>query len=150
MFISVTARYSEHAQRDTDRYAAWRAGVQQLRDDWADGKRPQASELRQYLQAVPEQHRAEALQDLVAEQMRLAWQAGRGPRLDIYVTEFGQESAQFVSLEVVPADLVEDEFLARFQFPHGDAPMLEEYAQRFPKRSNVMELLQERILGGVP
>jgi serine/threonine-protein kinase len=48
----------------------------------------------------------------------------------------------------VPAELVEDEFLARYQLPHGDTPSVHEYQQRFPARADVMDLLGQRCLDG--
>ncbi len=124
-----------------DRYAGWGAAIRQLRSDWEEGQRPQPRQLRDYAVDLPEDQRAGTLLDLIAEHMRLTWQAGLGILLDSYQHELQLGDARFL-----PADLVEDEFLARHQQPHGDAPAPDDYARRFPGRSDVLELLQRRCL----
>jgi serine/threonine protein kinase len=47
---------------------------------------------------------------------------------------------------LLPADLVEDEFLARSAPPHGDHPQLADYATRFGDRPDVMARLANRCL----
>jgi tRNA A-37 threonylcarbamoyl transferase component Bud32 len=148
MLASLLARYSEHGQREADRYAAWLAALQQLRGDWASGKRPGARQLLDYLKDVLEEHRVDALPDLIAEHLRLTWQVANGTTLEVYLTELGREFAELDSPAVVAAELVEDEFLARYQLPHGDAPSLREYEKRFPARPDVIELLARRCLDG--
>jgi len=49
-------------------------------------------------------------------------------------------------VRAVPADLVEDEFLARYQLPHGDTPPVDEYDVRFAGRQDVMRLVSGATL----
>jgi serine/threonine protein kinase len=126
MLIPIIARYAERAERDVERYAAWAAALAALR---ADGPVP-LRRLPAYLRGVPEDQRADAWSDLVAEHLRLAWRAGPGPRLEDYGAG---------------GDLAEDEFIARHQMPHGDAPSLEEYERRWPRS---VPALRARCLAG--
>jgi hypothetical protein len=148
MILPLIVHYAEQGEREVDRYASWVAAVQRLRDNWEEKNDLEVPQLQNYLQGIAEEDGAEALQDLIAEHMRLAWQAGRGTRLETYLEAFGQEFEELTSSAVVPADLVEDEFLARYSLPHGDTPSLEEYEKRFPARSDVIERLKKRCLGG--
>ncbi len=148
MILPLIVHYAERGERQADRYANWVAAVQRLRDDWEEDNDLDVPQLREYLQGIAEEDGAEALQDLIAEHMRLAWQAGRGTRLETYLEAFGREFEELTSSAVVPADLVEDEFLARYSMPHGDTPSFEEYEERFPARFDVIERLKKRCLGG--
>jgi len=148
MILPLIVHYAEQSEREVAPYASWVAAVQRLRDDWEGENDLEVPQLRNYLQVIDEEDRSEALQDLIAEHMCLAWQAGRGTRLETYVEAFGQEFEELTSSANVSADLVEDEFLARYSLPHGDTPSLEEYERRFPKRSDVFERLKKRCLGG--
>lgn len=127
MLIPLVARHATEAQRETERYAAWSAAIRRFRED------PERRDVRAYLEHVPAEQREGALHDLVAERLRLAWREGRGPLLESF------------QLDAITADLVEDEFLARYQQPHGDAPELEEYVRRFPE---VWKILERRVLEG--
>ncbi len=148
MLASLLACYGAHGKREADRYAAWAAALQQLRREGAPGPPPGLPQLRNYLSDVPQDLRAAALQDLIAEQLRATWQAGPGLLLESCLVEFRNDCAALTSTAVVPAELIEDEFLARYQSPHGDAPSLCEYEQRFPARPDVLELLSQRCLDG--
>lgn len=147
MLVSVIGRYAEECERELDPYVAWTAALQRLHDDWVQGQRPGIAQLRGYLAAVPEAHQGEALQDLIAAHLRLAWQTGRGPCLESYLAEFADELEGQATAAQVPADLVEDEFLARCQVPHGDAPLPASYDERFPARPDIHTRLHGRCLG---
>lgn len=142
-----SVRHALQAQRDVDPYAAWVVAVRRFRNDWAGGKRPDVHQLRDYLHEVPEQQRSEALQDLIAEHLRVTWQVGYGLYLERYFAEFSEDSEGLTSAMTVPADVVEDEFLARYQRPYGDTPPVDEYEERFPARPDVIRLLRQRCLG---
>ncbi len=142
----IAGRFADQGQRQVDRYAGWQTALQRLRDDWANGDRRAVPELRDWLASVPGEHKSGALEDLIAGHLRLTWQIGCGANLEKYIQEFGQEFDRLASPAVVPAELVEDEFLARCQEPNGDAPSLEEYAFRFAGRHDVMQLLRGRCL----
>ena len=144
----VRAYEAARSRLGVDPYAGWSAAVYQLRSDWEQGSRPGVGPLRDYLDGVPLEHRSEALQDLIAEHLRFAWQAGQGTGLEPYLSEFGHEFVELASLAVVPANLVEDEFLARYVLPHGDTPSVDEYEQRFLSRADVIALLRRRCLDG--
>lgn len=132
MLASLVARYHQLGEHEVDRYGAWSGALQKLRADWQAGTRTLSP--HDYLADVPDSQRAEALHDLIAEHLRLAWAAGPGPTLDAYM------------LSDLPVELIEDEFLARYQLPHGDAPSLDGYRQRFPTRPEVLRLLAPRFL----
>jgi hypothetical protein len=143
MLVSLVGRLkSDKIEQQVDRYAAWAAAVQRLRADWLAGNRPEAAQLRAYLEEIPAEQHAEALQDLLAAHLLLRWEGGQGLRLEDYFRELGLE------LAAVPADLVQDEFLARYAVPHGDMPSPAEYERRFPGRADVQELLRARCLDG--
>jgi hypothetical protein len=148
MLVSSIARFQAEGQRSIDRYAAWSAAKQQLRDDWNRGAYPPASELNGYLHSVPNDQKCEAMQDLIAEHMALAWRAGKGECLEHYMDAMAPDMPELTSADSLPAELVEDEFLARYQSPHVDAPSVAEYRQRFATRADVLHLLEARTLGG--
>lgn len=148
MLVSVIGRYAEAAEREVDRYAGWLTALRQLRSDWETAGWLAVARLPGFLQSVPPEYRPEAVQDLVAEHLRFAWQAGRGSPLEVYLQELAPDLGDLASPATVPADLVEDEFLARYLPPHGDTPAPEEYEQRFPGRPDVMKLLRSRCLDG--
>lgn len=130
MLLPLVARHAAQAAHETERYAAWWAAVRILRED-LERSRPKPLPL--YLEGVPHDQREEAYRDLIAEHLYFEWRRGRGPLLESY------------GLSRVPVDLVEDEFLARYQFPYGDAPALEEYERRFP---DAVPVLRGRELAG--
>jgi hypothetical protein len=148
MLVSLVGRCGAEVEQEMDRYAAWSAALRRLRYDWGQGRRPHMRQLRDYLQEVPTDQQAEALQDLIAAHLTLTWQSGKGMPLESYLGEFGADFVALASAAAVPADLIEDEFLARYLWPHGDCPHLEEYQRRFPGRDDLTELLRQRCLDG--
>jgi len=148
VILPLIVHYAEQGQREFDRYAGWSAAIERLRDDWAGKNETAVPQLRDYLQDIAEQYELDALQDLIAEHMRLSWQADRGTRLEAYIETYGQEFEELASPAVVSVDLVEDEFLTRYCSPHGDTPALDEYEKRFPERPDVIERLKKRYLRG--
>lgn len=148
MLISLVARPARVGERDTERYVGWSAALRRFRDDWDAGKRPGADRLADYLSTVEDDDRPEALQDLIAEHLRRSWESGPGPELEEYGTALRDVCPALGSSSTVPADLVEDEFLARHVPPHGDAPSLSDYESRFPSRPDILVLLRSRCLHG--
>lgn len=146
MLTTLLARHVAVSERTADRFAPWWAALRKLRTDWESGERIGAGQLPDYLDSIPEEHQRDALQDLVAEHVRLAWQAGKGRLLETYLVEFGSAFAELSSPAMFPAELVEDEFLARYQAPHGDTPSLDEYRRRFTARPDILKLLMDRCL----
>jgi hypothetical protein len=145
MLLSVVGRYAQDAERDLDRYAAWSAALRRLKDDWQNGTRPEPGALLKYLNNAAAEWRGAALQDLVAEHLRLSWLAGPGRRLDDYIPALRGESPGLEDLASLPASLIEDEFLARYTWPHGDTPEPREYDERFA-RADVHARLADRCL----
>lgn len=129
-----------------DPYAAWSVAVQELRSDWDEGKCASIDQLRDYLADVADDQKYEALQDLIAEHLQLAWQTGRGTDLTPYLSAFSGEFVELASPDTLPADLIEDEFLARHVLRYGDTPSIDEYRRRFPSRHDVMQLIERRHL----
>jgi hypothetical protein len=144
----ASANESAEGRWEVDSYSGWLAAVRELRTDWKGGSRPGASDLRCYLQPVPPDQQAEACQDLVAEHLRLTWEGGRGKLIEEYLAELGTDFPELASSATTPADLIEDEFLARYLMPHGDTPLPDEYARRFPHRDDVLARLRLRQLDG--
>jgi tRNA A-37 threonylcarbamoyl transferase component Bud32 len=142
----ASANSSAQARWEVDPYSGWLAAIRDLRADWLGGARPGAHELRNYLQSVPADQRSEACQDLVAEHLRLTWETGCGQLLEHYLSELGADIAELVSPAEIPADLITDEFLARYSMPFGDAPVPDEYARRFGNL-DALDRLRRRQLG---
>ena len=44
--------------------------------------------------------------------------------------------------------MIADEFLARYQRPHGDFPDIQDYEKQLSGRPDVLDLLRQRSLGG--
>ncbi len=148
MLVSIIERFQGQGECEVDRYAAWSAALRQLREDFETGEQPALGQLRDYLEDVPEQQRSEALQDLITEHLQLTWEAGRGRNLESYLAEFGDELGGLDPAPSMLADLVEGEFLARYQLPHGDRPAMDEYRRRFPGRYDVASAFEWRSLDG--
>lgn len=148
MLISIIERFQAGGEREVDRYAAWSDALQALRDDFGAGESPEAGQLHSYLNDVPEYQRIAALQDLVSEHLFLTWSDGSGRELETYLAELGDALREEGGTSSVAAELVEDEFLARCQSPHGDRPTVDDYRRRFPHRPDVISLLDQRSLGG--
>lgn len=146
--LPTIAQAYHHAQghQDDNAYAAWAAAVRSLKNDWEQGTHSETIQLQDYLKAVPSDQQLEALQDLISAHMILAWQNGAGTKLESYFLNLRDEFSEFSSSKNIPADLVEDEFLARYILPYGDLPLLSEYRERFPNRPDIMKLLEQRFL----
>jgi tRNA A-37 threonylcarbamoyl transferase component Bud32 len=130
-----------------DPYSGWLTSICDLRADWLGGARPGAAELRNYLQSVPPAQHAEACQDLVAEHLRLSWKTGCGQFLEYYLSDLDGDIGPVPSPEEILADLIEDEFLARYCVPFGDTPLPDEYERRFGRHDG-LDRLRRRQLGG--
>ena len=109
--------------------------------------------LREYLREIPEPQQYEALVDLVAAHLTFSWRVGTQGYLEAYLDEFQNEfrlssSGLPESVEESPAaELIEDEFLARFQLPHGDKPLIREYESRFPNCRDAIASIRQRSFG---
>jgi hypothetical protein len=148
MLIPIVERFQKEGERETDQYAAWLGAIRRLQSDFQSGSPPPISGLRDYLQYIPEDQQSDALQDLIAEHLHLSWKTGKALLLDTCLDEFKETFPQWCSHQSVPADLIEDEFLARYQSPLGDTPSLEEYQNRFPGRTDLISALSRRCLDG--
>ncbi len=140
MILPLIARQAERGGRDVERYGAWATALRNLRKDWNEGIRVPPTSLATYLQAVPDDQRAQAMEDLIGEHLRLSWGAPPGPLLKDYGPQFSDGSA--------PAELLEEEFLARSLRPWGGLPPLEEYLNRFRNRADVIERFDRRRFAG--
>lgn len=135
MLIPLLARFASPASFHEDVGRRWDEALRRLREDWLRDPRPKPGDLPAYAEGFPQEVRGEVYEDLVADHLRLSWEAGERRRLEEYPG-------------IVPgADLVEDEFLARCQLPYGDLPSPEEYARRFPALPEAADRLRRRMLG---
>lgn len=146
--VLISGRERRQSKRDRQprprRYGAWTAACRQLQQDGKRGKLPTVEALSGYLSAVPVDQQTEALQDLVATHLLYAWQTKNGGTLETYVNEI----PALARLGSLPADLIEDELLARYQRSHGDFPDIGSYEKRFPSRPEVSDQLEARCLDG--
>jgi serine/threonine protein kinase len=126
----------------------WESALQRFRAECQKSGPGAVAGLRAYLEAFLPEQRAEVLLDLVAAHVRASWEHGPGLCLEAYAAEFGGDFPELASPDLVPAELVREEFLARYASPRGDFPPPEEYARRFPGRDDVKALLQARLLDG--
>lgn len=142
MIAALATRHVGHAQRHIARFSAWRAAILRLCEDWG---RDRPLPLSSYLEQVPTDQRADALQDLIAEHMRLTWSTGRGNLLESY-SDVLPVHGDGTTLRSALASLMEDEFLARYQQPDGDMPAPDEYKRRFPSHPEAFPRLDARCL----
>jgi len=146
--LLAIVKHFECAQRrlSVDPYAGWATVVRKFRGECEGGASLAWERIDAILEDVPIPQRSEAVQDLIAEHLAASWRRGRGFLLEQYVERFRDRHACVASLDNVPRDLIEDEFLARFAYPHGDAPSFEEYRSRFPGRLDGLRRIERRLL----
>ena len=140
-------RDAELETREPPPYARWGAVTGELRADLEREPGRPGALLLEYLEGIEPAHHAEALQDLIAEHLRLTWRRGGRILLEAYVRLFGARFEVLARTAALPAELIEDEFLARCALPGGDAPALAEYERRFPGRPEALAPLRRRLLG---
>lgn len=146
MLVSIVAKFQEKAQRDADRFEAWTASLLRLREAFSEKQQPKIKDLRKFLDCIPAEQQLDTLQDLIAEHLKITWQNEKGALLNDYFVEYSETFEQLREPAQVPADIIEDEFLARYQLPHGDTPLIKEYQQRFPQNKSITTRLQARAL----
>ena len=144
MLASLLAKYHRPGDIETCRFDAWTAALAAFRAEVESGALPPIAGLASRVAALPAEQIRDALEEIVAEHLHATWRIGHGQQLEAYASEL-EDTGQS---ERLPAELIEDEFLARYQLPHGDRPSLDEYRQRFAHRSDVIELLAHRFIHG--
>jgi tetratricopeptide (TPR) repeat protein len=108
---------------------------------------PTIESLIDWVRPFSPEERAGLLVDLVVEHLRHGWEVGRGPLLDDYVRLLASEFEEFTELDALPIDLIEEEFIARHEFPAtSDHPAPEDYERRFPRRTEVAARLKAHCL----
>ena len=146
MILPGLVRQAQRGSREPPPRARWEAALRELRARLARDPDLAIGHLCDYLDGIPPEDAPEAAQDLIAEHLDCAWRSGRRTYLEDYAVAFGARFQSLASPAALPAELVEDEFLARHALPGGDAPSLEEYRGRFPGRRDVRALLERRCL----
>jgi len=144
MLISLIERFQRDGENEVIPYALWAAALHRFKNDCDDGGIPDIAQIKSYLIPVPENQTFGACCDLIAGHMTYSWSEGMRNQLEDYLNLIPQLS----SLEKIPADLIEDEFLARYDESNGDFPEVREYRQRFPGRPEVIQKLQSRCMNG--
>jgi tRNA A-37 threonylcarbamoyl transferase component Bud32 len=148
MLIPLVARVQGEACIMHDDFAAWSGAIRRLRAACLRDSHVDLRQLAGFLDEVPEEQRAEALLDLAHEHIAASWRSGQGQRVESYLSLLSEQDPQWGTVEQVPADLVESEFLARHGAPHGDALGLDEYRSRFAGREDIAALLTKRFVAG--
>lgn len=135
-------------RRQLPPHTRWGAATGELLEDLDRTPDQPIASLVEYLEGIDSAHHAEALQDLIAEHLRFSWRRGESVWLEDYVALFGDRFDVLARLEALPAELVEDEFLARCSQLGAEPPTIEEYERRFPGRTDVITPLRMRLLSG--
>lgn len=139
MITTLLAREATAAEREVERYGAWKSALLRLADRWAHGGCRAPDALPALLADVPVPQRRDVLSDLIALHLRLSWRPGPGPRLEAY--------AGILAWNEMPASLAEEELLARYAAPHGDEPPLDDWLRRFPGRADIRKRVAGRLFG---
>lgn len=147
MLIPLVARTQGESWQLRDTFSAWRDALERLHGACGRGAGIEPALLPDHLDGVPQEQRSDALVDLVSQHMKSSWQGGIGRLVEDYFSTLSGENALWGTAENVPADLVEEEFLARHCVPFGDAPSLDEYRRRFAGRDDVASVLAKRHIG---
>ncbi|MCC6740491.1 MAG: serine/threonine protein kinase [Planctomycetia bacterium] len=110
MLITLATAACARAPRGAGPFDAWTAALRAL-----PGGEATPARVRELLRGIPEGQRVEAAEDLITAAVRIAWSRGRAPLLAEWIA---------AACPGLPASacLVEAEFAARHQEPHGDAP----------------------------
>ncbi|MEK7468643.1 MAG: serine/threonine-protein kinase [Planctomycetota bacterium] len=109
MLVTLATAACARAPRAAGRYQAWAEALGSIRAD------PSPARVSELLATIPEDQRADALVDLLSEALQIAWRRAPAPPLAAWLDAIAPGFEP-------PADLVEAEFVARHQPPHGDAP----------------------------
>ncbi|KAF0246730.1 MAG: WD40-like serine/threonine protein [Planctomycetota bacterium] len=112
MLVTLATAACARAPRAAGRYDAWAEALRALR---AEKETPTPARVSELLATIPESQRADALVDLLGESLQIAWRLAPAPPLAVWLNAIAPGLAP-------PPDLVEAEFVARHQPPHGDAP----------------------------
>lgn len=135
-------------RRQLPPHTRWGAATGELLEDLERTPDQPVASLVEYLEGIDPAHHTEALQDLIAVHLRFSWRRGESVWLEDYADLFGDRFAVLARPETLPAELVEDEFLARCSQLAVEPPSIEEYERRFPGRPDVISPLRARLLSG--
>lgn len=147
MLISIIERFRDDAESETHRYEGWTAAIRRLRSAMKLDAGGSIQQLADLVNPVPDDQKVSAMADLIAMHLEMSWAGGQGKTLDQYTAVLGGTYSELLAVETIPADLVEDEFLARFLSPERTFPKMCEYEARFRYRPDVLELLRRRLPG---
>lgn len=147
MLVPLVARIQCGACLRHDEFASWTQAVVRLRE--ACERRPviDVAQIVSFLEGVPQDQRREAMVDLICEHLKQSWRHGLGCRVEDYLPILMQNEGQEDALGRVPAEIIEEEFLARHAVPFGDAPDVAEYRRRFGDRKDAIAPLARRVRG---
>ncbi len=148
MLISFIERFHRPGSREMDRCTRWRNTLDRWRSASAPFPPDPVAAAAAMLEGLPEEHQAGALQDMISWSLWNSWEHGPGLTLNSLRAGFEAHPIARGWADAPPLDLVEDEFLARHQQPHGDAPGAQAWLQRFEERADVRSALEARMAGG--
>ncbi len=108
---------------------------------------PTAAIIRDWVLRFPKDEQPDLAVDLAISHLLVSWECKRGLSLEEYVRELGPDFAEFSSLESLPIELIETEFVARHEYPFpDDLPSVEQYSERFPNRNDVQACILAKSL----
>lgn len=140
--IAIVERLQAGEAVAEERFAGWKNALHQLRDAFAGNAPPAVEELHRLTSPLPADQREAAWQDLASIFLRESWKSVQGAKVEVLLRSIADPCHDLL------ANLLEEEFLARHQWPAGDAPDPAEYTQRFPNVAGLAERLDSHRCGG--
>lgn len=143
MMIALVERMQSSAPGDHDAFGAWRNALRELHACFDRREIPSGAFRAELTGRLPDDQRLEAMEDLAAVIVWRSWQSRSG-----LTANEAWQAVNPGSGSEVPPSLIEEEFLARHQAPHGDGPALEAFCQSFPAATGLPAALAAHTRGG--
>lgn len=147
MLIPLVARIQAETCVRHDEYASWAAAVARLRAACQGPAGVEIERLPSFLDDVPHDQRREALVDLICEHLKQSWRRSAGRHVEDYLPILNASIQRGGAIPLAPAEIIEEEFVARYGAPFGDAPDIAEFRRRFGDRDDAISLMARRVRG---